>query len=75
MVPALAGLSATWWRRDAHGLIAGLHPAVRPAHVVRGDRRVGERLVTAVAAATAAERIRVDGGLTNDATLLTARRL
>ena len=33
VLPALAGLGAPWWRPAAHGVIAGLHPAVGPAHV------------------------------------------
>jgi glycerol kinase len=35
VLPALAGLGAPWWDAGARGVIAGLHPAVRPAHVAR----------------------------------------
>jgi glycerol kinase len=74
VLPALAGLGAPWWRPDAHGVIAGLHPAVRPAHVARAALeaiawRVAD-IVTAIAAVTPVELVRVDGGLTNDETLL-----
>jgi glycerol kinase len=74
VLPALAGLGAPWWRPDAHGVIAGLHPAVRPAHVARAALeaiawRVAD-IVAAIATVTSVEVVRVDGGLTNDATLL-----
>ena len=35
VLPALAGLGAPWWRPAAHGVIAGLHPAVAAPHVAR----------------------------------------
>lgn len=74
VLPALAGLGAPWWRPDAHGVIAGLHPAVRPAHVARAALeaiawRVAD-IVAAIASVDAVELMHVDGGLTNDATLL-----
>jgi glycerol kinase len=74
VLPALAGLGAPWWRPDAHGVIAGLHPAVRPAHVGRAALeaiawRVAD-IVEAMAAVAPVESLRVDGGLTNDETLL-----
>jgi glycerol kinase len=74
VLPALAGLGAPWWRPDAHGVIAGLHPAVRPAHVARAALeaiawRVAD-IVAAIAAVTPVAGVRVDGGLTNDQTLL-----
>jgi glycerol kinase len=74
VLPALAGLGAPWWRPDAHGVIAGLHPAVRPAHVGRAALeaiawRVAD-IVEAMAEVAPVERLRVDGGLTNDETLL-----
>jgi glycerol kinase len=74
VLPALAGLGAPWWRSDAHGVIAGLHPAIRPAHVARAALeaiawRVAD-IVAAIAAVTPVELVRVDGGLTNDDTLL-----
>jgi glycerol kinase len=74
VLPALAGLGAPWWRPDAHGIIAGLHPAVRPAHVGRAALeaiawRVAD-IVEAMAQVAPVESLRVDGGLTNDETLL-----
>ncbi len=74
VLPALAGLGAPWWRPDAHGVIAGLHPAVRPAHVARAALeaiawRVAD-IVEAIASVAPVESLRVDGGLTNDETLL-----
>jgi glycerol kinase len=74
VLPALAGLGAPWWRPDAHGVIAGLHPAVRPAHVARAALdaiawRVAD-IVEAMAQSAPVESLRVDGGLTNDDTLL-----
>jgi glycerol kinase len=74
MLPALAGLGAPWWHPDAHAVIAGLHPAVRPAHIARAALeaiawRVAD-IVAAVTAVAVVEGVRVDGGLTNDETLL-----
>ncbi len=74
VLPALAGLGAPWWRPDAHGVIAGLHPAVRPAHVARAALeaiawRVAD-IVEAMASVAPVESLAVDGGLTNDETLL-----
>jgi glycerol kinase len=74
MLPALAGLGAPWWRPEAHGVIAGLHPGVGPAHVARAALeaiawRVAD-IVEAMARSAPVESLRVDGGLTNDETLL-----
>ncbi len=74
VLPALAGLGAPWWRPAAHGVIAGLHPAVRPAHVARSALvaiacRVAD-IVEAFAAVTPVTCLHVDGGLTRDETLL-----
>jgi glycerol kinase len=74
VLPALAGLGAPWWRPDAHGVIAGLHPAVRAGHVARAAFeaiawRVVE-IVEAMAQLAPVHTLRVDGGLTNDSTLL-----
>jgi glycerol kinase len=74
VLPALAGLGAPWWEPSARGVIAGLHAGVRPAHVGRAALeaiawRVAD-IVEALAAVTPVERLRVDGGLTNDPTLL-----
>jgi glycerol kinase len=74
VLPALAGVGAPWWRPDARGVIAGLHPAVRPAHVARAALeaiawRVAD-IVEAMTSVAPVESLRVDGGLTNDETLL-----
>jgi glycerol kinase len=73
VLPALAGLGAPWWRPHAHGVIAGLQPAVRPAHIARAALeaiawRVAD-IVEAMAEVAPVESLRVDGGLTNDETL------
>jgi glycerol kinase len=74
VLPALAGLGAPWWRPHAHGVIAGLHPAVRPAHVAHAALeaiawRVAD-IVEALGAIAPVSALRVDGGLTNDNTLM-----
>ena len=74
VVPALAGLGAPWWQPAAHGVVAGLHPAVGAAHVARAALeaiawRVVD-IVEAMAQVAPVHRLRVDGGLTNDQTLL-----
>jgi glycerol kinase len=74
VLPALAGLGAPWWRPGAHAVIAGLHPAVNAAHVARAALesiawRVAD-IVEAMAKAVPVTSVRVDGGLSNDPTLL-----
>ena len=74
LLPALAGLGSPWWEPSARGVIAGLHGGVRPAHVARAAleaiaHRVAD-VVEAMAAEVPIERLLVDGGLTNDQTLL-----
>jgi glycerol kinase len=74
MLPALAGLGAPWWRADAKGVFSGLHPGVRRAHVARAALeaiawRVAD-IVDAFGEVAPVRGVRVDGGLTNDTTLL-----
>ena len=74
VLPALTGLGAPWWRPAAHGVIAGLHPAVGAPHVARAALeaiawRVAD-IVEAMSEVVPIRRVRVDGGLTNDKTLL-----
>jgi len=74
VLPALAGLGAPWWRPRAQGVIAGLGPATTPAHVARAALeaiawRVAD-IVEAMAEAVPIRSVRVDGGLSNDETLL-----
>jgi len=74
ILPALAGLGAPWWRPTAHGVIAGLHAGVGPAHIARAAleaiaARVAD-VVEAMAAVAPVASLRVDGGLTGEPTLL-----
>jgi glycerol kinase len=74
ILPALAGLGSPWWVPGAHGVIAGLHAAVTPAHLSRAAlEAIAWRVVDileAIGQVHAIDQLRVDGGLTNDATLL-----
>lgn len=70
VLPALAGVGAPWWRPRAHGVIAGLHAGVAPAHVARAAleaivQRVAD-IVEAAGTAVVVRALRIDGGLTND---------
>lgn len=74
VLPAISGLGAPWWRPAAHGVIAGLHAGVLKAHIARAAlegiaMRVAD-IVEAMDRAVPVEGLRVDGGLTNDPTLL-----
>lgn len=74
LLPALMGLGAPWWRPQARAVIAGLHPGVGPGHVARAAMeaiayRVAD-IVEAMAGLAPVERLRVDGGLTNDEAML-----
>ncbi len=74
VLPALAGLGAPWWQPGTRAVIAGLHAGVSSAHVARAALeaiawRVSD-IVEAMAAAGPVHSVRVDGGLTNDPTLL-----
>jgi glycerol kinase len=74
VLPALAGLGSPWWRPSARGVIAGLHAGVRPAHLARAAleaiaHRVAD-VVEAMGEGASGQALRVDGGLTNDPTLL-----
>jgi glycerol kinase len=74
VLPALAGLGAPWWQPDAHAVIAGLSAGASSAHVARAAleaiaSHVAD-IVEAMSAVVPASGLRVDGGLTNDETLL-----
>jgi glycerol kinase len=74
LLPALAGLGSPWWRPGARGVIAGLHGGVRPAHLAHAALeaiawRVAD-VVEAIRPAVPIDRLRVDGGLSNDSRLL-----
>jgi glycerol kinase len=74
VLPAISGLGAPWWRPGAQGVIAGLHPGVGPPHVGRAALeaiawRVAD-IVEAMASVAPVATLRVDGGLSNDETLM-----
>ncbi len=74
VLPALAGVGAPWWKSEARAVIAGLTSGSRPAHVGRAALeaiawRVAD-VLAAVRETVRVEVLRVDGGLTRDATLL-----
>jgi glycerol kinase len=74
MLPALDGLGAPWWQPGAHGVVAGLHGGVEPAHIARAALeaiawRVAD-IVEAMRVVAPVATVRVDGGLTHDETLL-----
>jgi glycerol kinase len=69
VLPALAGLGAPWWDRDARAVVAGLHAGATPAHVARAAfDAIAHRVCDVVEAmAPALDEdvvLRVDGGLT-----------
>ena len=74
VLPALSGVGAPWWRPEARAVIAGLTSGSRPAHIARAALeaiawRVAD-IVEAVRESVSVEVLRVDGGLTQDPTLL-----
>jgi glycerol kinase len=74
VLPALAGLGAPWWRPASRAVIAVLHPGVTTAHLARAAleaiaSRVAD-IVESMAQVVPIRGLRVDGGLTNDPTLL-----
>jgi glycerol kinase len=74
ILPSLAGVGAPWWRPEARAVIAGLTSGTRPTHVARAALeaiawRVAD-VVSVVRETVPVEVLRVDGGLTRDATLL-----
>jgi glycerol kinase len=75
-VPALAGLAAPWWRADATATFSGLTLSSGRAELVRavlfGIAAQVAELADLVGAGAPLTRLRVDGGLTNCATLMQA---
>ena len=74
ILPGITGVGAPWWRPDARGTIAGLTAGTKRAQVARAALegiawRVAD-IVGAVRESVAVETLRVDGGLTNEPTLL-----
>jgi glycerol kinase len=74
VLPALAGVGAPWWVPEARAVISGLTSGSRPVHIARAAIeaiawRVAD-VVGAVRDTVPVEVLRVDGGLTQDPTLL-----
>lgn len=74
VLPALAGVGAPWWKPDARAVIGGLSASVRPAHIARAALegiawRVAD-IVGVIQETVPVQTLRVDGGLTQDPTLL-----
>jgi glycerol kinase len=74
VLPALAGIGAPWWRPEARAVLAGLHSGTARANVARAALegiawRVAD-VVTAVRESVDVDRLRVDGGLTNEPLML-----
>jgi glycerol kinase len=74
VLPALAGVGAPWWKPDARAVIAGLSAGAGPAHIARAALegiawRVAD-IVKVVQQTVPLQVLRVDGGLTQDPTLL-----
>jgi glycerol kinase len=74
VLPALSGIGAPWWRPAARGVIAGLTQAAGPGHIAHAAlQAIAWRVADIVDAAGELMPVlglRVDGGLTNDETLL-----
>ena len=74
VLPALSGVGAPWWKPDARAVLAGMTSGTQRAHVARAALeaiawRVAD-VVAVVRETVPVEVLRVDGGLTRDATLL-----
>lgn len=74
VLPALAGVGAPWWKPDARAVISGLSASVRPAHIARAALegvawRVAD-IITVIQDTVHVQVLRVDGGMTQDPTLL-----
>jgi glycerol kinase len=74
LLPALAGLGAPWWRPSARAVVAGLTGNARPGHVARATLeaiawRVAD-ILDVIRQHTAADVLRVDGGLAREPLLL-----
>jgi glycerol kinase len=76
IVPAFSGLFAPYWRPDARGIIAGLTRFTNRAHIARAAlESVALQTVDVIEAAakdsgSALTELRVDGGMTANATLM-----
>jgi glycerol kinase len=74
VLPALAGVGAPWWRSDARAVLAGLTAGSGPGEVgYAAFEGIAWRVADVIAAmreSVQIEVLRVDGGLTRSATLL-----
>jgi glycerol kinase len=74
LLPALAGVGAPWWQPDATAVLAGMTSGTRAGHIARAALeaiawRVAD-IVGSIRETVPVRLLRVDGGLTRDATLL-----
>jgi len=74
VLPGLAGLGAPWWRPDARAVISGIYGGTTAANVARAALegiawRVAD-IVAAVRETVSVDKLRVDGGVTNEPLML-----
>ncbi len=74
VLPGLAGVGAPWWRPDARAVVAGIYGGTTAANVARSALegiawRVAD-IVAAVRESVSVDKLRVDGGVTNEPLML-----
>ncbi len=74
VLPGLAGIGAPWWRPDAKAVLAGVSGGTTRAQVARAALegiawRVAD-IVEAIRESVEVDRLRVDGGVTNEPLML-----
>jgi glycerol kinase len=74
VLPGLAGIGAPWWRPEARAVIAGIYGGTSGANVARAALegiawRVAD-IVEAVRETVTVDKLRVDGGVTNEPLML-----
>jgi glycerol kinase len=74
VLPSLAGIGAPWWRPDAKAVLAGISGGTTRAQVARAALegiawRVAD-IVEAIRESVDVDRLRVDGGVTNEPLML-----
>jgi glycerol kinase len=74
VLPGLAGIGAPWWRPDARAVLAGITGGTTKAQVARAALegiawRVAD-VVEAIRESVDVDRLRVDGGVTNEPVML-----
>ena len=75
VLPGLAGIGAPWWRPDAKAVLAGISGGTSRSQVARAALegiawRVAD-IVEAIRESVEVDRLRVDGGVTNEPLMLT----